>query len=164
MIVLRQHAKIGKIVYEKKFWGTAKITVDGIELTKLNSTMYTYERDGIRYTVIIQGNAFSGIKLNFSSNEKDVKPIIIPIVEPFKASEYIVAFISTILITLWVSIGMFVPGSFFKMTAIEGLIGGAFAFIGLLIAGRTNETGHRILILIITNLLGLGLAVLTTLI
>lgn len=163
MVALYQHAKLGKIWYEKNFWnGATTIMVDDIELTRINSLMYTYDRDGIKYTVIIQGNAFSGLKLNFSTNEKNVKPIIVPMVAPFKAYEYIIAFISAILVAVWVSVGMFVPSPILKMSGVEGLICALLAFVGLAVAGRTEEAKYRMFILIITNILGLGISVLLT--
>ena len=159
MLALNTHAKLGRIWYEKKFWsGETTISVDGIELTKLNSVMYAYEKEGVKYTVVIQGNSFSGVKLVFSTNEQGVKPIVVPIVEPFKAYEYLIAFISTILVTLWISVGMFVPWPYFKMNALEGLICGAFAFIGLFLAGRTEEDKYRITILIVANVLSLAIS------
>ncbi len=164
MLALNTHAKLGKIWYKKDFWtGNTTISVDGIELKKLNSVMYTYERDGIKYTVVIQGNTFNGVKLVFSTNEAGVKPIVVPIVEPYKVYEYLIAFISTILVTLWISVGMFVPGTFFKMNAIEGLVCLALAFLGLFLAGRTEEDKYRIMILIITNVLSIGICTLTAL-
>ncbi len=164
MLALNTHAKLGKIWYEKKFWsGKTTISVDGIELIRLNSAMYTYEKDGVKYTVVVQGNTFSGVKLVFSSNVQGSKPIVVPIVERYKVYEYLIAFCATMLVTLWISVGMFIPGSFFKMNAIEGVICGIFAFVGLLFAGRTEETRYRVLILIITNVIALGISTITTL-
>ncbi len=164
MLALNTHAKLGKIWYEKKFWsGKTSITVDGIELTRLNSAMYTYEKDGIKYTVLVQGNPFTGVKLIFSTNEQGVKPIVVPIVERYHAYEYLIAFCSTILVTLWISVGMFIPWPYFKMNAVEGVICGVCAFIGLFLAGRTEETKYRILLMLATNVISLGLATLTTL-
>ena len=164
MLALNTHAKLGKIWYEKKFWsGKTSITVDGIELTRLNSAMYTYEKEGVKYTVLIQGNTFTGVKLIFSTNEQGVKPIVVPIVERYQVYEYLIALCATILVTLWISVGMFIPWPYFMMTAVEGGVWGAFAFVGLFLAGRTEETKYRILILVASNVLSLGIATLTTL-
>jgi hypothetical protein len=163
MLALNSHAKLGKIWYEKNFWsGKTTITVDGIELTRLNSVMYTYEKDGVKYTVVVQGNVFTGVKLVFSCNEAGVKPIVVPIVERFKVYEYLVAFITTIIVCLWINVCLFAPIPILRMNALEGVLCGVLSFVGLFLAGRTESTKLRAWIFVAENVLGLGLAVLLT--
>ena len=158
MLALSSHAKIGKIWFEQNFWtGKISITVDGIPLVKLSRNIYTYERDGVRYTVIIRGNKFSGMRLNFSSNEKNATPIDVPIVEGYKVYEYVIAFISTFLVCLWINIALFIPDKYLpiKMNAILGVVPAVFALIALFFAGRTEEEKHRNWFLVIGDILGL---------
>jgi hypothetical protein len=162
MLALSSHAKIGKIWFEQNFWtGKISITVDGIELVQLSRNVYTYERDGVKYTVIIRGNKFSGIRLNFSSNEKGAKSIDVPIVEGYKVYEYVIAFISTFLVCLWINIALFIPDKILpiKMNAILGIVPAVFALAGLFFAGRTEEVKHRNWFLVIGDILGLLVSV-----
>ena len=164
MLAFAQHQKLGKIWYEKNFWsGETTITVDGIRLTRLTSFMYVYEKDDIRYTVVIHGNSFTGIKLNFSSNEPGSRPLIVPIVEPFKVYEYVIAFIATLLVCVWINIGLFFPIPILKMNAIEGVLSGVIGFIALYLAGRTEKTKARIWILVGGNILGLLVSIIISL-
>ena len=104
MLAYNSHAKIGKIWYEKTFWsGKTSIMVDGIELTQLSSTLFTYEKEGVKYTVIVKGNSFTGISLNFSSNQQGSVPIIIPMVEGIKMYQYVLSVISFVILALWLN-------------------------------------------------------------
>ena len=162
MLALNTHAKLGKIWFNQNFWtGKITITVDGIQLVQLSRNVFTYEREGVKYTVIVRGNKFSGMRLNFSTNEKDSKPIVVPIVEGYKVYEYVIAFISTFLVCLWINIALFIPDKILpiKMNAIMGVIPAVFALLALFFAGRTEEEKYRNWLLIIGNILGLGLSV-----
>ena len=160
MLALNSHAKLGKIWYKQDFWsGKVTITVDGIQLVQLSRNIYTYEKDGISYTVVVRGNKFTGIRLNFSSNEKGAKPIVVPIVEGYKVYEYTIAFIATLIVCLWINVALFIPKTPLRMNAIIGIVPAVFALLGLFFAGRTEEIKHRNWFLIISNVLGLGISI-----
>ena len=162
MLAFNQHPQIGKIWFDQNFWtGKITITVDGITLVQLSRTIYTYEKDGVRYTVIVRGNKFTGIRLNFSWGEVGAKPLVIPIVEGYKVYEYAIAFISTFLVCLWINIALFIPYKNLplRMNAIIGIVPAIFALIAMFFAGRTEEVKHRNWFLIIGNIIGLGAAI-----
>ena len=162
MLALNQHSKLGKIWYKQDFWsGKVTITVDDTQLVQISSNIYTYEKDGISYTVVVRGNKFTGIRLNFSSNEKGARPIVVPIVEGYKVYEYVIAFMATLIVCLWINIALFIPDKILpiKMNAILGIVPAVFALLALFYAGRTEEVKYRNWFLIIGNILGLGVSV-----
>lgn len=155
MLAFNSHTKIGKIWYEKDFWsGKTTITVDGILLTQLSPTLFTYEKDGLKYTVTMRGNDFSGIRLNFTSDEKDAKTIIIPMTEGIKGYEYLISLISFIVLGLWYSIAFLMPETnILNLDVVHVGIAVALAFVSILLATKTEKTGLRLVFYIVSNVI-----------
>ena len=155
MLAFNSHSKIGKIWYEKDFWsGKVTITVDGILLTQLSPTLFTYEKDGLRYTVTLRGNDFSGIRLNFTSSDKDAKTIIIPMTEGIKGYEYLLSLISFIILGLWYSIAFLMPETnILNLDVIHVGISGALAFVSLFLSSRIETNGLRLVFYIVSNII-----------
>ncbi len=155
MLAFNSHTKIGKIWYEKDFWsGKTTITVDGILLTPLSPTLFTYEKDGLKYTVILRGNNFSGVRLNFTSDDKDAKTIIIPMTEGIKGYEYLISLISFIVLGLWYSIAFLMPETnILNLDVVHVGIAVALAFISLFLSSRTETNGLRLVFYIVSNVI-----------
>ena len=157
MLAFNSHSKIGKIWYEKDFWsGKVTITVDGILLTQLSPTLFTYEKDGVRYTVTLRGNDFSGIRLNFTSSDTDAKTIIIPMTEGIKGYEYLLSLISFIVLGLWYSIAFLMPETnILNLDVIHVGISAVLTFVSLLLSTKTEKTGLRMLFYITSNVISI---------
>ena len=155
MLVFNSHANIGKIWYEKDFWSSkATITVDGIMLTQLSPTLYTYEKDGVRYTVTRRGNDFKGISLVFTSSVKGAKTYVIPMTEGIKIYEYALSLIAFVVLALWYSFAHLIPEiDILDLDVVKIGIAGVLAVISILLATKTEKTKLRLGFYAITNAL-----------
>ncbi|MBQ7923745.1 MAG: hypothetical protein IJ329_00405 [Clostridia bacterium] len=135
-----QHNVYGSIIYEEGAWtGKKSLTINGVPLTKVDKTHYTYSLDGELITVELKGNTLTGVTLKIQNE-------VIRLVD--KPAWYVL--VLSILMFIFVIVWGNSPTLCAVFPIVGGFIGGAICGIGavlnVLIAGMVKKASYKILI------------------
>ena len=138
---LVNHEKFGMIEYTENFWtGRKNLYINGKQLKKIRRGTYEWQKeDGTTEFCYLGGNFLKGVTLMIKSDT-------IPLVEPIRWYESLMAFFLAIIPMVWGSVRslcLIIP-------IVGGAVGGAVyftvAFIAMVIIKKTNNLALKFLI------------------
>lgn len=152
-------SEFGSIIYEENFWtGKRKITIDGIELEKIDKKAYSFtnvdpETEKPQNLVVkINGALFSGVTLT-------IKDKTITVIDKTTILDYIIFVLPIVFVIIWGNS----PKLCLMLPIVGGAIGGAvsalFASLGIYYSKIINKK-YKLLASLGFSLLGIVVCIL----